>query len=269
MKILDISSTDLGVNRQDLRSALTNQEIQGVIHAPTFGNNEDHSGLFDEIKSMSNAIIVNDLCLSAPILNPNPHGHCDVELYSTGYSKYVDLGYGGYAWIDSRFHYTDQIQDFNKTHENELDQMFRNAVFSGSSIDLDMISEYNWLSPLSLESSDYWTQITSKLDKVHKHKSSINAIYKELIPIENQLPDTMHQWRFQVHINNKTDFLESLSKENLFASSHYFPLGKLFGEESSKEEWDQLFSRTVNLFNDFRYTPEMAKRTSELILRYC
>lgn len=225
--------------------------------------------MFDEIKSLSDAIIINDLCLSAPNLSPHPPTHCDVELYSTGYSKYVDLGYGGYAWINTRFHYTEHIEHYNEDHEKELDQMFRNAVFKGSALDMDMISSHHWLQPLGDETSDYRAQIISKLDVVQKQKATINAIYHTQIPKENQLPASMHQWRFQVQIENKMDFLKTLSKENLFASSHYFPLGQLFEQTPPQEGWKSIFSKTVNLFNDFRYTPEMAKRTAEIILRYC
>ena len=43
--------------------------------------------------------IIDDACLSYPNFNSKISHQVDLELYSTGYSKPVDIGYGGFAKI--------------------------------------------------------------------------------------------------------------------------------------------------------------------------
>ena len=48
-------------------------------------------------------MIIDDKCLCIPNTKFKKNLYSDLEIYSTGYSKYCDMGYGGYGTSKKKF----------------------------------------------------------------------------------------------------------------------------------------------------------------------
>ncbi len=72
----------------------------GVLYAHTYGEPSTPVEFFQSIKSKyPTLLLVDDRCLCIPDLDPSDEQFADVALYSTGYAKIADLGFGGYAFL--------------------------------------------------------------------------------------------------------------------------------------------------------------------------
>ena len=86
-----------------------------------------------------------------------------------------------------------------------------------------------------------------------------------MIPCELHMGEDYNNWRFNIYTKNRDDILEKLFKNNLFASKHYIPLSRIFSGFSTPV-WDSLYPQILNLFNDFRYTEQQARKTASIVL---
>ncbi len=267
--ITDVDASTLELNPNNIVDTVkSNANIKGVIMVRTYGNtSENYSKLIGEIKAINNeVIIVDDRCLAIPEISIE-EDIADVYLYSTGYSKVVDLGYGGYAFSKKEIQSFDR--NYNKHEEEQFDTFFKNAVYSDkhtNSVDIITVSCSNWLDMAKIEKQKYFQEITSAKSTALDCKSKINSIYEE-IKNEFQLGNEFNDWRFNIFVANRDEVLDRLFQNNLFASKHYFPLSKLLHSNENKT-WRSIFPNIINLFNDFRYTPTMAEQTVELINKY-
>ena len=107
-------------------------------------------------------------------------------------------------------------------------------------------------------------KIIDDLPRITLHKKKINSIYSNNIIKKAQLPINYQNWRFNLLVNKKKKLLQSLFSEKLFASTHYFPLPKLFNQRSTRKS-ERLFQHIVNLFNDHRYDEKMAIKTTKIV----
>jgi hypothetical protein len=242
--------------------------VQGMIMVRTYGNtSQNYYTFFEEARSVSNQLfIIDDRCLAIPELSVEEE-NADVYLFSTGYSKVVDLGYGGYAFS------TQQVNSMTKpfaTHdEKRFDDFFRSAVYSGDTVSLDelnKISNTNWLNFDSIDETSYLNSVSTAKTEVLKLKQQINSIYMNLKP-EFILGEHFNSWRFNIVVSNRDEILYMLTENNLFASKHYYPLSTLSGQPGN-DTWKSIYPNIINLFNDFRYTFNQAEQTVALINKY-
>jgi hypothetical protein len=84
------------------------------------------------------------------------------------------------------------------------------------------------------------------------------------LPKEAQLPSNFHDWRFNILVNNKAELLKAIFNEKLFASNHYYPITKLINNGYAPNS-EKLFNHVINLFNDKRYTENMATDTIDIV----
>ncbi len=64
------------------------------------------AGSLKEIKeNHPDLLLIDDRCLCVPDLEPDLSSPAEVILYSTGYGKIVDLGFGGYACLSGNLAY--------------------------------------------------------------------------------------------------------------------------------------------------------------------
>ena len=102
-------------------------DVAGIIFIRTYGAIEESSIDFAALRKISPAtIFVDDRCAAIPELDELAlsTSDADVYLYSTGYGKYVDLGVGGYAYINSKVAYerdNDETPMFSKDDYLTLD----------------------------------------------------------------------------------------------------------------------------------------------------
>ncbi len=217
----------------DFKQLFSNLDMfSGMLFVHTYGTERSFESLFLEIKrSASDFIIIDDRCLCMPSLS-TPDTVADICLYSVGEKKQVDLGCGGYAFM----------QDYLKYSYSPLK--------TGS-----FLYDNPWVLNQEL--------LVQKTVESVSQRECLNDIYRELLPYQIQFKEEFQNWRFNIRVSNKDRVLDALFSDGLFASSHYRPISPLGGPSNSA--W--LFDHVINLFNDSHFTVEMAERTCKIINR--
>ncbi|WP_252981537.1 hypothetical protein [Aliarcobacter butzleri] len=156
----------------------------------------------------------------------------DMVLFSSGYSKYVDIGYGGYGFLK--------------------DHSFSN-IFEDKTKDTDFL--------------EYKNKILTQIPIMQKHKSELNSIYINNLPKDIFLGKEFNNWRFSILVDNKEKILDDIFKiEGLFASSHYPQVDYNYSSNPIKNSNAQkIHNRIINLFNDFRFNKEKAYKVTDII----
>jgi len=266
-KFYDINANDLLPDTNELKSILRNETgISAILYNHSFGIENNPEIIFKEIKFIKKDIfIINDCCLLKPKLNLS-ETNADLTLFSTGYSKYVDFGKGGFAFLNNRLNYNHFYSSFDKNNHEILVHDFNTALSSKKQF---IYSDSNWLDTEKTElvESIYFKNIEKKIKKVDKHKSLINNIYTSTINKKFQLEEKYNNWRYNIIVNNKDFVLKKIFENNLFASSHYQSLVGIFGDGTGTNA-EHLHSKVINLFNDFRFNEEKAIQISKIINKH-
>jgi len=158
--------------------------------------------------------------------------YADMALFSTGYSKYIDIGYGGYGFLkDSKF----------------------NNIFQDKGKEITFLK--------------YKNVILETMPKIRKHKQELNDIYKNNLPKELFLGERFDNWRFSLLVDNKNEILRQIFKiDGLFASSHYPQVDFNYSKNPIIDSnTKKIHNKILNLFNDFRFTKEMAFEVVNII----
>jgi hypothetical protein len=96
-EFIDINLQTLCMDEKLILKAINNDKtIDGILFVKTFGIDFNVQPLFKKIKKLNSSIfIVDDMCLSRPEFDYDiENSYADMTLFSSGYSKYVDIGYG-------------------------------------------------------------------------------------------------------------------------------------------------------------------------------
>jgi hypothetical protein len=151
-----------------------------------------------------------------------------------------------------------------------LNDIISSSQNTGASIaHNERIRELHWLDSVSppISWQVYKGEVIKMREHAEKQKKSLNSVYSAMIPENVQLPSPFHSWRFQIRIPFKDKLIDKINQAGLFASGHYYPASKLFGDGRCIES-ELLFSTVVNLFNDFYFTLEKAKKTSTIVCKH-
>ena len=217
-----------------LEKIKSDKNIDGILFVKTFGININTEDFFKNIKSINNNIfIINDMCPSIQQFDINiEESVADMVLFSSGYSKYVDIGYGGYGFLK--------------------DHSFSN-IFEDKTKDTDFL--------------EYKNKILTQIPIMQKHKSELNSIYINNLPKDIFLGEEFNNWRFSILVDNKEKILDDIFKiEGLFASSHYPQVDYNYSSNPIKNSNAQkIHNRIINLFNDFRFNKEKAYKVTDII----
>ena len=266
-EFVDISSMDYLMDREIVKEKIKTEDIAAIIFVRTYGYFSDETAFFRELKYISpNIVIIDDRSLCVPQLTPNYESYTDLILYSTGYSKYVDLGYGGYAFIKETLSYESFALDFNEKDHDNLIKQFKYNLDNKSRFNY---VDTNWLDNRKCEIDEvkYFEKINKRIQEIELHKNRLNEIYETNLPAEIQLKKDYNNWRFNILVNNKKFILKKIFENDLFASSHYQSLVGIFGKGIG-ENANNLHSKVINLFNDFRLDEKKAYKTCEIINKY-
>lgn len=201
-----------------------------ILFVHTYGIEQDYSDCFVAARTENpKIVIIDDRCLCFPCLDLVRTG-ADLVLYSTGEKKQADIGIGGIGYVADGWRYEDIDVHVNAVLKNEI-----------------------WM-PNKAE-------IEKKMDEVIRHKEKLNAIYRSnLSQYILRLPDPYQHWRFNIVVPNKMEMLKAIFDAGLYASGHYAIQGGNCPIASN------LYARVINLFNDFYYTEEQARKTCDVIL---
>lgn len=238
------------------------RKYSGMVFVRTYGFLSDMSDFFSHIKNLSpNFMIIDDRCLCFPDFSPLADD-TDIELYSTGNVKIVDLGYGGYAKSCHDIMLENSI-DFEPSSYKELERLYKLCLkerrplekYPGNWLDagIDVINSYKYIK-----------QIEESLKPIAEHKTQLNDYYFDHLPSEIALGKEYQNWRFNILVEKKEDVLEAIFANDLYASSHYASSSILF-DKGAFPVTKQVSDRIINLFNDNNFTLEQAKAICSII----
>lgn len=244
----------------------------GILYVNTYGCVHDTETLYKSLHAeRQNLIIIEDNCLCVPeTIRRSPKNFVDIELYSTGYSKFVQLeSQGGYGIIRDELCYMDYKSYYN---DQGYTQQQKEIVSCWKKDILFKYHENNWLPSLPFLNKDYTLEsylnnIRKEIVKSKNHKDKINEIYDRELPEAIKLGSEFNTWRYNLilpNINLRNEILETLFNEGLYASSHYKSVAYIFKGIrciNAEKESDLI----INLFNEEKYTEQMAKRTADVI----
>jgi hypothetical protein len=266
-ELVDIDPEHLGLPSEAVLDRVRRGGVGGVLWVSAYGHIWKGLQEFStRLKELDSAVLlVDDRCLARPSLEPrNPLA--DLEIYSSGYSKFVDLGEGGWGFLRDIGICRPLGGEYLSTSHDELVAEFRSAACGGKSF---RMPNRTWLDerPASKPWSEYSSLLAEKALQATEHRLRIAEIYRNTLPRTIQLEPRCDDWRVNICVDRPALLLESLSLRGLFASRHYPCLAPAFGTAGAPNA-ERLAGRVVNLFNDFRFSEEMARTACETILEH-
>lgn len=264
-KLIDINPVTLCVDENACLDFLQSNSVDcaGICFVRTYGFIYDTTSFFRKLHGIkSDFLIIDDRCLCTPELELTDSYGADMVLYSTGYAKQIELGYGGYCFVRSR-----ELPLYTLFFCGmDIEPFYKEFFSKGES--LKDIPE-GWLDLSTLQGTDkeYLDKIEKSRDEILHHKQCINNVYMESLPSSIQLDAEYQNWRFNIRLreSDKRKIMAKLFEERLFASSHYRSINGLFGIEKSFFYSECLYSEIINLFNDHYFTEKMALETCKII----
>ena len=244
----------------------------GVVFVNAYGYHHETKQFYRDIRSMrDDLVIIEDNCLCIPETHrTNPVENVDLEFYSTGYSKFVQMPMeGGYGLIRDGFAYNHFDAPFN---ENGYSEQLNKIRACRKSKELFQYKENYWLPLKSFISNnysveDYFHEVERRIEISSNHKRIINSIYDEILPDAIKMGEAYNTWRYNLilpSLDLRESVMDALSAENLYASSHYQSGAYLYKHVHCIKTENEA-NRILNLFNEEKYTVKMAKRTAEII----
>lgn len=263
-EFVDIDKQTLCIDEETVKEKVQNDKtIKGVLYVHTYGSEQDIDAFVERVREKSVDVkIVDDRCLCRPEIS-SPKTSANVVLYSTGYAKYLDLGGGGYAWLQEG----EKVYSGDIIYEKDtLDEYFKSLQLSNRQY-VQNEAPKHWLNAAieknGLKIRKYFKTIQFQLRQADIHKQEINDIYKT-ISAHGTLGTNMNNWRYSLLVERKEEVLSEIFSAGLFASSHYCPSSRLFTQEYfPNAEW--LYARIINLFNDKYISVEQARHIVDII----
>jgi dTDP-4-amino-4,6-dideoxygalactose transaminase len=254
--------------------------VAGVVYVRTYGVANDARELFEEVKRIdSGVLLIDDRCSAIPetdVDRVDLQG-ADALLYSTGYAKFVDLGWGGFAHLRSSVPYSESALAYEPHDLESVTEMYKEAIrrrapllrHHGQLRAGRSLAECRWLDtrPPVITWDDYRSRVLEARNEATEQTQRVNAIYRRLIPEAVQLRPGFHDWRFQIVAPRRDELLHKIFAAGYFASAHYFPSSTLFGDVIAPVATD-LANGILNLFNDFRVTESDATRIAEVVAEH-
>lgn len=264
-KFIDIDPLSQCLDLDLLEQEVVKQaDCKGVLFVHSYGSRQTTENIFKTLRDLNPQLfLIDDRCVGLPELgieSQNPEAN--LNLYSTGYAKFVEFGRGGFAYLSEDTNYQIHSELFKEAdHEHLVVQM-------NESIQKDKAFIYQdsaWLEQEhDLVEAEYFDRINAQIPISRKHKDLLNSIYSDQLPKELQMPMDLCQWRFNLQVDNKEQVLKAIFDGGLFASSHYTSVSRVFGGNEAPVA-ETTHRRMLNLFNDYRFTEGDAMKVCEII----
>jgi hypothetical protein len=267
-EFVDISAKTLHLDLDAVRSQLQSRHGRygGILYVHTYGDPSTPYPDFVEIKETDpDLLLIDDRCLCVPELTPDASNVADAVLYSTGYAKIVDRGFGGYAFLQEHIACGHNVLPYEHHELEALEASYKQAIQNRQAY---CYTDSNWLqTEAELPAWPHFADRVRHALKVSlEQRQRLNAIYDALIPAELRLPPSYQLWRYNIRVKDGTAMLRAIFAAGLFASAHYASLAGLFGPGTGSNA-TELAGQVVNLFNDQHFTPDMAEKTAQTVLR--
>ena len=265
-ELIDISSASMAIDADAVldRVRTARGRYAGLVFVRPYGSMSDEEAFFREFKQCApGAIIVDDRCLCSPSFAVDPAGAADVVLYSTGHAKAVDIGWGGYGVLAEGRGYGSNRAPFDPLDLERLTSGYKHALASGAKFQY-VASRWLDMRKPPIGWDRYRESVERNRTLVQAHRRLLNRIYRERIPAELQYSDAYQEWRFNVRAANAPDVLAALFTAGLYASRHYVPLTRAFGNGDAPNA-EAVYRQIVNLFNDLHFSAEQAGRAADIV----
>jgi dTDP-4-amino-4,6-dideoxygalactose transaminase len=262
-EFVDISPDTLHMDLRRAQDRIKQKRFGGLLYAHTYGDPSTPNEFISGIKSLQpELLIVDDRCLCVPEFEAQ--SSADVTLFSTGYAKIVDLGFGGYALLRDDVAYRPISLPFNKADHDEIERKYKQAVQARARF---VYRDRNWLETDDHLSDwpEYHQQIEQGVKSSLEQRARLNEIYACRLPGEMQLPREYQTWLFNIRTKNKLAVVNAIFEAGLFASSHYASLAGIMAEGYAPHA-EALAAEVINLFNDHHFDAARAERICDLIL---
>jgi hypothetical protein len=264
-QFVDISPETLHMDLDQVEDLLKNGKIGGLLYAHTYGEVSTPNEFFGSVKSLfPDLMVIDDRCLCIPDLELDPVNKADIQLYSTGYAKIVDLNFGGYAFLSDAIYYQSAHLAFDPGHHEELEKVYKAAVSQRQQF---VYQDSDWLETDAAVPvwNEYCMQIERSLAGSLEQRASLNHVYAGMLPVDIQLPAAFQTWRFNIRVRDKQRILDAIFSSGLFASSHYASLAGIM-EDGKAPEAESLERSIINLFNDHYFSLDQAEKVCRIIL---
>ncbi len=261
----DLASMSISLDLAEDKLNRRIEEYQGLHYVCNYGIvSSDSLNRLRAIKDTYGISVILDKCLCIPPVDmDNEELYADIEVYSTGGRKCVDLGGGGFGLFESTIASQWKNQRFPMSEE---DYRRMKSIFQTTPQRWKECSQLQWLVDEPLENSDeYFRELREKREDVIRHKRKLNEIYSQIIPVELQIGESVNDWRFELRLANRDEVLRMIFQNELFASNHYRPWGNGVFTDECFPVAERIQREILNLFNDFYFTENQAIRTAELI----
>ncbi len=246
-EFLDVNIEDACIDINEVIELSKNTEYAGVLYVYAYGIEKNLTLEFTKLKNSNmNFIIIEDKCLCVPTFMKN--NYSDLEIFSTGYSKVIDIGFGGYGLVlnnEISENYNDvfEISDLHVLESGYKEALKRKIKY--------IYSDSNWLDSRKPDISfqEYKEKVLSLVNKIIEEKTNKNTMYKN--GISNKLINVEYAgiWRYNIISSKKEMLISSIFSKGYFASGHYSNVSGLFGTNKYPNT-EKIESCIINLFND-------------------
>ena len=265
-EFVDIERETLCMDRAEalVRLREAPDRYAGLLFVRTYGLEDEFDEFFADIARVAPpALLVDDRCLCPPSFAHPDAPVADVMLYSTGYAKTVDVGFGGFAWLADRVAHEPCEQPYREEDLERLTLAYKAAIKSEERL---ASAPGDWLDtrPPALDLDEYRRFVERALRESLTLKARINRIYDEAIPERVRLDDRFQRWRYHLVVSDKRRLLAAIFERGLFASSHYADLTPVFAQGRSPVA-ARFHASVVNLFNDRYFDEEKAGRIAAIV----
>jgi hypothetical protein len=263
-EFVDISATTLNMDLDQAANWLKNRSYGGVLYAHTYGDPFTPSDFFSWLKDRyPELLLIDDRCLCIPDLSADAKDAVDVQLYSTGYAKIVELNVGGYAFLKDDVSYQPHHVPFEPHSHDAIEKSYKDAISEHRKY---VYQDMAWLETETAVWTwdEYRKKIELGLASSLKQREYLNQIYSMLLPNEIQFPERFQTWRFNIRVQKKDAVLNAIFSSGLFASSHYASLADIFSDGRAPQA-EVLAKEVINLFNDHHFTVQQTEQICTVI----
>jgi dTDP-4-amino-4,6-dideoxygalactose transaminase len=237
----------------------------GVIYLHSYGFLQDLKSLFSSLKERHPSIfLIDDQCVCMPdIIGTSVLADTNLTLFSTGYAKFVEFGAGGFAYLNESTDYIESEEVFLDAAHQDLLQKITKSLEDSTTF---LYTDSPWLVMTNdINDQSYFKDIESQIPITYAHKIKINKIYADIIPSDYHMGENF-SWRFNLQVPDKQRIIKKIFESGLFASSHYKSIANIFGNMLAPVA-NHFHNHMINLFNDYRFTEDMAIKVAEIVKR--
>lgn len=258
-RIFDIDAETLCLKESAVLNTVKNETcLAGVFWSRSYGSTLSVERIFEKIKAVNKSIrIVDDKCLCRPDFD-HSGGVADLELYSSGYSKYIDFGWGGWGFLKKKTSFPSQEYTYREFDYMDIEEIFKKCKEKQVAFTCPATHWLDLREP-EIPWSTFQAQLKEKLDAITNHRITLRKIYEERLNKWALSPNLQH-WRFNIIIEQQNELMTAIFACGHFASAHYKSIAPVFGRGDTPVA-DDSGRRIVNFFIDQHYT---AQRAAEL-----